>query len=720
MKQFYSKYSKHLLVLGLLLLPFLAYEGERLPANNDIETWLPQDSQIHIDYEWFKDQFGAEEVILIGIPKTVADDRLVEALAGRLQQLPGVRQVWTPRRFGEVMSDLGVPSDVIDTRLTGLTLSHDHQMVGIVALLSPTGLANRSKTVKNVRQVLNYCQLPEEQILLTGAPVVVAELNHLGGVEQNRIFFVITQIISFVLLYASLRNVKLAGAILLITIFAIELTQATIKWTGGEMNFILAALPVMVMVFTLAIAVHVVHYYQTLLGEPDAFGTALARAWKPVALATLTTVIGLISLAVSKIVPIQQFGIAGSIGAIAAMVAGLGFTPALLVVWPEAVQPIQEKRDDWGSNWAHALIRNSRLITAICLVSLCVASVGVIWLKPRIDPLDFLPQHSKVVSDLLQCERELTNVESIEVVVDFGTEDLSFVQKLNRVREIESRIVSHPAVRHTMSLASFFPQEMPSRAMEAARLFARAQSSDHRGDYLSAGERYWRISARVAGDTPHDKEIAFNELSKMLADEPVRLTGIAPLLGQAQQEIFRGFWESFASAFVVIGLVMACSVRSVKIAFLAMLPNMGPIFFVFGILGWIGMTIDIGMMMTASIALGIAVDGTFHFLVIYKQQRKQKVCPERSAYEALMHTGAPIFQAALIASCGMLALTGSSFSPTVRFGWLMAVLLMVAVVGDLVFLPALLCQLPGDKPQSPVTPALPAEPPRQNTKSRAA
>ena len=339
----------------------------------------------------------------------------------------------------------------------------------------------------------------------------------------------------------------------------------------------------------------------------------------------------------------------------------------------------------------------------MCVVVVLVASIGVMWLKPRIDPLDFLPHHSKVVSDLLQCERELTNIESIEAIVDFGTEDLSFVEKLNRVRAIEARMAEHSAIRHTMSLASFFPQELPSRALEAARMFSRAQASGQRGDYMSAGERYWRISARVQGDTTEDKARAFDELAVMLKDDPVRLTGIAPLLGQAQQQIFRGFWESFGTAFLIIGIVVACSVRSVKTAFLAMIPNLSPIFLVFGILGWLNQTIDIGMMMTASIALGIAVDGTFHFLVIYKQHLKKNCTPERASYEALVDTGAPIFQAAVIASCGMLALTGSSFSPTVRFGWLMATLLMSAVVGDLVFLPSLLALRRNRLPESQCT-----------------
>ena len=295
-----------------------------------------------------------------------------------------------------------------------------------------------------------------------------------------------------------------------------------------------------------------------------------------------------------------------------------------------------------------------------------------------------------MVSDLIRVERDLTNIDSIEVVVDFGVEPLSFVEKLKRVQSLEERIAEHPAVRHTMSLGTFFPPELPSSALEAARLFSKAQSTDHRGDFMSVGERYWRISARVHGETNGDKDRTYRELSAALADEPVVVTGIAPLIEQAQRKIFIGFWESFAMAFLVITVVMVVAVRSFSAALMAMIPNLTPIAIVFGILGWLGIAVDIGMMMTASIALGIAVDGTFHYLMAYRRDLDRGSRGDRAAWVGLLSTGSPIFQAGLIASAGMLALTQSSFNPTVRFGWMMSILLVTAICGDLILLPALL------------------------------
>ena len=122
----------------------------------------------------------------------------------------------------------------------------------------------------------------------------------------------------------------------------------------------------------------------------------------------------------------------------------------------------------------------------------------------------------------------------------------------------------------------------------------------------------------------------------------------------------------------------------------AMIPNLTPILLVFGILGWADYPIDIGIMMTASIALGLAVDGTFHFLFSYQDCFRSTKCRYRAVRRALMHTGMPIICSAIISGTGLLALGLSPFRPTMRFGVLMFCLLSTALIGDLVLLPAFL------------------------------
>ncbi len=689
LSKFYNRFSIHLLCLAGLLLPYLLITGDSIPSNNDIETWLRRDSTVRSAYDDFKSRFGAEELILIGLKNEPDQERLVEAVCQRVEQLPGIRKCWSPSRMAALMSESGVTDEQIEDRLTGLSISDDGRLIGLVALLSAEGLQDRAATVDQVREQLDYCQLSNDDVNLAGAPVVVAELDRLGNRDNNKIYFVGALLLCQLMLYAALRDWKLTLAIVGLTIFAINLTLTIVSLAGGEMNFILDALPVMVMVFTMAIAVHILHYYASSLDAKDPLGATLRLAWKPCCLATLTTSIGLISLTVSAIGPVSQFGYAAALGSVVALVTGLGLMPAVLTVFPPQQFRFAPFADVFAGigDW---LLKRSKTVACVTLGLVAIACVGLFRLDSKIDPLDFLPKDGTVLSDVKRIQRDLTNTESIEAVVDFGDEELPFVTKLERIRKTQSIIESHPAVRHSMSLATFFPEQLPEDPYETLRILNQARKHQGDNDFLSDGERLWRISIRIHNDAGHLQQETFDELVAMTAGVPIIFTGISPLLERAQHEIFEGFWESFAMAFGIITLVMLVSLKSAKSGLIAMIPNLTPICIVFGTLGWIGFPVDIGTMMSGSIALGIAVDGTFHFLVRYQEQYNQQHDSRMSARIALLQTGPPILQATIITSIGMLALTFSSFGPTVRFGFLMATMLAAALIGDLVLLPSLL------------------------------
>ncbi len=686
------------LVLGFLVLtfPFLFVTAESLTSNNDIETWLPGEAPVRRVYDGFKERFGAEELILVGLPGEetdgAVDEALVEAVCERIEALPGVRVCWSPYRLMSIMEDLGVDRDEARDRLEGLSATRGPDgLIGIAALLSDEGLRDRVAVVEAVRHELSYCQL--DSSLVAGAPVIVSELDRLGSRENNKQFFLVTLGVCLVLLYWTLRDWKLTLGILGLTVWSINLTLTVLSWTGTEMNFILGALPVMVMVFTLAISVHLVHYYRHAMDEPDPLTTTLRLAWKPCCLATLTTSIGLASLQVSDIGPVRQFGMAGALGSIVALITGLGVVPALLTLVPPrplgpAIRRLPGMRNE--NTIASRIVRHSGLVTVATLLLIIAAGVGVPRLQTRIDPVDFLPATGRVRQDAQQVEDYLTSTTTLEAVVDFGDESLPFVAKLDKVRHIENAIREHQGVRHTMSLAQLFPTQLPDDPLETLSLLKRARGHKGGSDYIADGESLWRISVRLRDGSVEGRRQAFDELVVATAGMPISWTGISPLLDHAQKQIFSGFWESFLTAFVIITAVMIVSLRSPTTGLVAMIPNLTPILLVFGALGWSGWYVDIGMMMSGSIALGIAVDGTFHFLVLFHERRREGVGRYESSREALERTGPPILQAAIVAATGMLALSLSPFLPTMRFGLLTAAMLITALLGDLVLLPALL------------------------------
>lgn len=694
LSNFYKKQSRTLLCLVALSTPFFFLQAQKLPNNNDIETWLPKESVVRAMYERFKRDFGVEEAILIGLENRELDDPLVDAVCGRLDRVQGIRKCWSPKRLIGIMQQMGVSEEEAKQRLTGLALSDKGRMIGLIAVLSEAGIKDRKGTVAALNQELEYCQLRGKDICVAGAPVVVTQLDRLGGQAENQKYFYITLAFCLALLYYWIRNWRLTLAILGLTVWAIQVTLTILYYLGGEMNFILGALSVMVMIFTLEAAIHVVHYYASSMDKADPLAEMLRMSWKPCAMSMVTTAVGLFSVTVSNILPVTQFGYAAGVGAIVAMVAGLVITPAFLTIWPETCMA---KECPAGFDFARVgrwFLGHSRWVVAGSALLVLLSVWGLARIQSHINPLDFLPAHDRVLNDVRRVERELTNIDTIEAVVDFGEREEPFVERLLRVRDLEQRIRSHQAVRHTLSLASFFPNELPDNPLALGRMLKKAESQYSDNEYLSDGERLWRISARIKSDSGMTHDQILTDLKLLTAGTPIRFTGIAPLLEGAQREIFEGFWQSFTSAFAVIMLVMVPSLRSVRMACLAIIPNLAPIGLVFGLLGWMGIPVDIGMMMTGSIALGITVDGTFHFLVRYQEQCELRKNPQSAVLTALLTTGGPIFESIVVSSIGMLALGFSQFLPTAKFGILMAVLLLAALVGGLVLLPALLCVLP--------------------------
>ena len=265
-----------------------------------------------------------------------------------------------------------------------------------------------------------------------------------------------------------------------------------------------------------------------------------------------------------------------------------------------------------------------------------------------------------------------------------------FTESLDRVRHLGDRLNGHPAVRHVLSAATLLGDV--GEGFGAASALSEARRRPEAAAFVTADGAAWRLSVR-ADCPPGARGDVMRELRDLCGDEPVTLTGLSPLMETAEAAIHAGFRESVAVALLVIALAVILATGDARTFAAMMAVNVAPLAAVFGLLGWIRWPVDVGMMMTASVALGLAVDGTFHLLTHHRRAVRAGLADPAAA--AVAAAGPAVTQAALIAGAGVLALTVSPFRPTARFGWLTASLLAAAVAADLLILPALLATLPG-------------------------
>ena len=167
-------------------------------------------------------------------------------------------------------------------------------------------------------------------------------------------------------------------------------------------------------------------------------------------------------------------------------------------------------------------------------------------------------------------------------------------------------------------------------------------------------------------------------------------TGVVPIVYKAQRALLNSLVESTFWSFLTITPIMMFVSRSFAAGMVAMLPNVLPVLVIFGGMGWLGIPLDIGSMMTASIALGVAVDDTIHYLARYREELDHYGDRNKAIVATYRHCAVPTLQAAMISGLGLSVFAFSTFTPTQRFGWLMLTILIAGVISELVMLPALL------------------------------
>ena len=173
-------------------------------------------------------------------------------------------------------------------------------------------------------------------------------------------------------------------------------------------------------------------------------------------------------------------------------------------------------------------------------------------------------------------------------------------------------------------------------------------------------------------------------------DVDMTYTGVIPVVYKAQHALLESLIQSTWWSFITITPLMMWVCRGIAAGAVVMIPNALPVLVVFGGMGWLGIPVDIGSMMAASIALGVAVDDTIHFLAWYKDDLRALGDRAEAVLASYRRSATATLQAGLINGLGLAVFATSSFTPTQRFGWLMLTILVAGIVAELIMLPALM------------------------------
>lgn len=738
-------HARAVLLTALLLLPVLAYGARQAMrgGTNDVRQWLPAAFEETRTYNWFVRQFGSEEMAIVSWPGATLDDerldRMADGLAaymtphGRARESAAPERSRQPPLFSHVMtsrqalSDLtgepmNLPREEAIRRLKGTLLGPDEQTAGLIVTISETGASDRHAALDVIRRVAEQEVGLSADELRMGGPTVESVALDIESERSRYLLAAISVVVALLLAWLCLRHLRLVLIVFATALYSTTLAVALVHFTGGTMNVLLVMMPTLIYVLTISAGVHLANYYREAIREGpagEATGTALRAGWLPCALSATTTAIGLGSLAISEVVPVRMFGIYSAVGLLVSLPVLLGCLPAALQLWPLASAPAAtggsvpaEVSPRRAARLAAWISRRNRWIAAGGLLLMAVAGFGVVQIETSVKLLNLFSSESRIIRDYQWLERHLGPLVPVEVIVRFDEpREQEMLERMRLVQKVERELEAMESVGGTLSAATFAPT-LPtgSGGRELVRRRAVQRRLEQNRGYLvdvqylqeSEGDELWRISARV--DALHGPDYGLfmdhvvTRVGPMLEAYSQRsgervnavYTGIVPLVYKAQRTLLNDLMVSFTTAFLIVGLVMAVMLRSVFAGLVAMIPSIFPAVVVFGAMGYSSMLVDIGSMMTAGVALGIAVDDTIHYLSWFRRGLAQGLSRWHSIGLAYERCAGAMLQTTLICGLGVLVFSFSAFIPTSRFAWLMTTMLVMALLGDLLLLPALL------------------------------
>ncbi len=310
-------------------------------------------------------------------------------------------------------------------------------------------------------------------------------------------------------------------------------------------------------------------------------------------------------------------------------------------------------------------------------------------LRDHIEPILAVYQwRNRIVGQLYAQEKNLHDAR-VYILADSSDGALD----VDAIKRLETLLKESGAKRVRVSDLARLPQDASQREATIAKLQSALAKQDC---VVIATQLNPSEASHLAKQTTLTVDLASSPNSQTPNSEPahagisVVYTGVIPLVYKTQRELLISLQESIAFAAVLIALIMMCILKSVSAGLVSMIPNIFPIVLIFGSLGWLGIKVDIGIMMCASVALGVAVDDTIHFLYWFRKGMIETGDRKAATIIAYERCALAMAQTTIIGGLGLAVFALSSFTPTQQFGYLMVTLLTAALIGDLLLLPAIL------------------------------
>ncbi len=565
------------------------------------------------------------------------------------------------------------------------------------------------------------------QLRVSGMPYI-RTLNAKNILDEISLFIGAALLVTTGIFFFFFRSHRATLISLLIVIIGVMWTFGFLGLLGFEITVLTALIPSLVIVIGIPNCIFLTNKYQQEYANHGNKARALQRVITKVGTATLmtnaTTAAGFATFMITNSKLLREFGLVSSISILALFFLCLIVIP---IYYSYQSVPKQKHLEHLSKNYTKAFINwieryvkyKRRYVYLVAVGLFIIGLVGALQIKTSGSLIEDMPKKSTFFKDILFFENEFNGVMPLEITIDTGRKKgVMKLSTLKRMEELQQTIDSIPELSKPISivnLVKFSKQAyyngnpdfyaLPSSQEQAFILsYAKNATANSKENLLKS---YVDATGQVARITTFMKDIdtgnmqrvekeLWKKISKIFPKEKykVTITGKASVFEKGTKYLLNNLVTSLLFAVFLIALLMVFLFRSFKMVIVALIPNILPLIITAGIMGYFGIPLKPSTILVFSIAFGISVDDTIHFLAQYRQElTKYNWKIKKSVFATINEVGVSMFYTSVVLFFGFSVFMLSSFGGTIALGGLIALTLLFGMLSNLMLLPALVLTL---------------------------
>ncbi len=719
---------------------------------------LPDDHPYNKEYQSFLETFGEEgNLIILGVKDTTLFQPEIfnawNALSAELNEYPSVDitlsigdlQKLEKRTDSAAFALVPVLKDSLPDKATldrfryelfnklpfyeGLVYSPSKESVRTAIYLNKEIVNTAERKDFIVEDLIPLVEAFERD---TGVEVYTSGMPYMRTLNSQNIIDEIGMFIGWALGVTSLifffffRSFRATFISMITVIIGVMWSFGVLGLLHYEITVLTALIPPLIIVIGIPNCIFLINKYQQEIKNHGNQAKSLQRVIAKVGNATLmtnvTTASGFATFILTNSKLLKEFGIVASINIIAIFLLSLFIIP---IVYSYMAVPkykhLKHLNKKWiGSfvNWMERMVKGHRIAIYVATITLlCASIIGMYNIKLSGSLIEDMPKDAGFYSDIKFFEKEYEGIMPLEILVDTkrkkGVMKLATLKRMNELQEYIEEVPEFSKTTSVVELVKYSKQayyngnpeyyQLPNSQERTFILSYAKSSSDQTGllsSYVDSTGQYARITTFMK-DTPTERFDRIEEdlrakIGKIFPEDRynVSITGKAFTFEKGTKYLVNNLILSLSLAILLIAIFMAYMFRNIKMILVSLIPNLLPLLITAGLMGFLGVPIKPSTILVFSIAFGISVDDTIHFLAKYRQEllvNNWKI--KKSVYAALKETGVSMFYTSIVLFFGFSVFTISSFGGTVALGALVSATLLFAMLANLLLLPSLLLSL---------------------------